>query len=375
MRQVSGKARSGSIDTTLALKAIQAVGTGVTIVDALAPDMPIVFINATFEKLTGYTAAEVMGRNCRFLHGDDCRQPELDTVRAALAAQKSVQVVLRNYRKDSSPFWNELTISPIYDEDGTVTHFVGVQEEVTEKVRLQLQIIQAAKLAALADLVTRAAHEINNPLAAISGHAQLLALHPDTQVQEDACAIRRMTDRASKIVNSLGSHAGPGDDSDKSVRLQDLNAVIQNALDTAIGSLQAAEVRISLALSEDLPLVSVNDSEIEQVIISLLSNAELALRDKPPAARLLSLRSALVVDSGRTFCSLTVSDTGTGISSAVLPRIFEPFFTGRDVGQGMGLGLYMSHIIVMAHGGKLTADSREGEGSTFTLLLPAADTI
>lgn len=374
MRQRSPKKRIGSVDSYLALQAIQAISTGVVIVDALAPDMPIVFINSAFERLTGYTPAETLGRNCRFLQGDDRHQTERNAVRDAIVSQKPVQVVLRNYRKDNSQFYNELTISPIRDEAGTVIYFVGVQEDVTEKVRLQLQIIQAAKLAALGDLATRAAHEINNPLAAISGHAQLLALHPDVQIQEDAQAIRQMTGRASKIVNALRSHARPGDRFDELAGPQELNTAIQSALVAATDSLHTAEVQISLALADDLPFVSVNASEIEQVVISLLSNAEQALRNKPPDARFLSLKSPLTVDSGRKFCSLTVSDTGTGISAAALPRIFEPFFSGRDIGQAMGLGLYMSHCIVMAHGGNLTVSSLESEGNTFTIFLPATQT-
>ncbi len=374
MRKRSPKAQSNTLDSSLALQAIRAVGTGVLIVEALAPDMPIVFVNPAFEKLTGYTASETLGRNCRFLQANDRSQPELDTVRAAILARRPVQVVLRNYRKDGSQFWNELTVSPIPNEAGTVTHFVGVQEDVTEKVRLQLQIIEAVKLAALGDLVTRAAHEINNPLAAISGHAQLLALHPDAQVQEDAQAIRQMTDRASRIVSSLRSHAEPGDKADKPMHPQDLNAVLRNALDNISHKLQAAEVKISLTLADNLPFVRMNASEIEQVIVSLLSNAELALRDKPPAARLLSLSSARTVEVGRGFCVITVRDTGVGIPAATLPRIFEPFFTSRDIGEGTGLGLYMSRSIVTAHGGRLIAESCEGEGSNFTVFLPAAET-
>lgn len=105
----------------------QALNAGVVISDALAPDMPVVFVNAMFEQMSGYPSAEILGRNCRFLQGTDTSQPGIDTIREAIKEQTNGFATLRNYRKDGALFINQLFISPVRDCAGTVTHFVGIQ--------------------------------------------------------------------------------------------------------------------------------------------------------------------------------------------------------------------------------------------------------
>ena len=105
----------------------QALNAGVVISDARAPDMPIVFVNAMFEHMSGFTSSEILGRNCRFLQGSDKDQPGIATIRSAIKAQTNGFASLRNYRKDGSLFLNQLFISPVRDNTGTVTHFVGIQ--------------------------------------------------------------------------------------------------------------------------------------------------------------------------------------------------------------------------------------------------------
>ena len=111
--------------------AVRSSVNGIVITDAALPDNPIVYVNPAFERTTGYSAKETLGRNCRFLQGDDRDQPVLDELRAALKEGRECRVVLRNYRKDGTSFWNELHVSPVYDEEGMITNFVGVQSDVT----------------------------------------------------------------------------------------------------------------------------------------------------------------------------------------------------------------------------------------------------
>lgn len=117
----------------LSNQAIAASTDGIVIADARKPDMPITYVNPAFERLTGYSSEEVVGRNCRFLQGNDTDQPALQELRKALRDGKGCKVVLANYRKDGTGFWNELSISPIYDADGNLTHFVGIQSDITER--------------------------------------------------------------------------------------------------------------------------------------------------------------------------------------------------------------------------------------------------
>lgn len=114
-------------------RAIAACSEGIVITDPNQPDDPIVYVNSAFERTTGYVAEEVLGRNCRFLQGEDCDQPPLDELRAALREGRVCRVVLKNYKKDGTPFWNELSVSPVRDEEGQLVNFVGVQKDVTER--------------------------------------------------------------------------------------------------------------------------------------------------------------------------------------------------------------------------------------------------
>ncbi|OLP15798.1 GGDEF domain-containing protein [Leptolyngbya sp. 'hensonii'] len=114
-------------------RAISASSNGIVLTDANQPDCPIIYVNPAFESITGYTAEEVNGRNCRFLQGVDVKQPHLLELRAALQEHRECHVTLRNYRKDGTPFWNELYVAPVFDSEGLVTHFVGIQTDITQR--------------------------------------------------------------------------------------------------------------------------------------------------------------------------------------------------------------------------------------------------
>ena len=117
--------------------AVRSSGNGVVITDATLPDNPIVYVNPAFELMTGFSAEEAVGRNCRFLQGLDTDQPALDELRVAIRESCECRVVLRNYKRDGALFWNELSVSPVYDEEGRLTNFVGVQNDITERKRVE----------------------------------------------------------------------------------------------------------------------------------------------------------------------------------------------------------------------------------------------
>jgi PAS domain S-box-containing protein len=119
---------------------------GVTLSDPDLPDNPIVYANEIFERMTGYSRDEIVGRNCRFLQADDRDQEALDEIRAALADQRPVEVTLRNYRKDGKLFYNRLSIRPLLDPDGRVIYYLGVQYDVTEQVEAQQEIERLTRL-------------------------------------------------------------------------------------------------------------------------------------------------------------------------------------------------------------------------------------
>lgn len=124
------------ISASLLARAVDQSVDGITIADARQPDMPLIYVNAGFEKMTGYREAEVLGKNCRFLQGDEQAQPARQVLREAISKGEGCIVMLRNYRKDGTLFFNEFNISPVKDEAGEITHYIGVQKDVTARVEM-----------------------------------------------------------------------------------------------------------------------------------------------------------------------------------------------------------------------------------------------
>ena len=129
----------------LLARAFESSQSGMLIADLGQPDMPSIYVNAAFQRLTGYDAEEILGRNCRFLQGTDTRQPEIDIIREAIARRTECNVVLRNYRKDGGVFWHQLTLAPVHDADGRATHYIGVSTDLTERRRYEAELAYLAR--------------------------------------------------------------------------------------------------------------------------------------------------------------------------------------------------------------------------------------
>ena len=157
LREADGQRGRRQAESALRLRelAIDAATNAIFIVDAQAPDQPIVHVNRAFETMTGYGVEESIGRNCRFLEGPDSDQPELERLRQAIATGSEASVLLRNYRKDGTLFWNQLQISPVRDEAGAVTHFVGIQSDVTELKNYQVELEYRANYDGLTGLANK----------------------------------------------------------------------------------------------------------------------------------------------------------------------------------------------------------------------------
>ena len=156
----------------------RSVTSGISVASATEKDFPLVYVNPAFEVMTGYSLEDIEGKNCRFLQGDNHDQPGLTLIREALLARRETVAIIQNFKKDGTPFWNELSLSPITDRDGVVTHFVGIQNDVTARVAFEDALRDSEKLAAVGRLAASIAHEINNPLATVT-NLVYLARHED----------------------------------------------------------------------------------------------------------------------------------------------------------------------------------------------------
>jgi signal transduction histidine kinase len=230
----------------------------------------------------------------------------------------------------------------------------------------QAQLVEAQKLAAIGQLGAGVAHEINNPLTGILGNAQLLlekwptddaSREPLEKIEQLA---RRCRDVTLKLLRFSQQRAEPD------FEALDLNRVVTDALALAEGQVRATGIALEVALAEPAPRVRGDAGHLAQVVLNLLSNARTACLGRPGRRIALSTR----VRDGEV--DLLVRDDGKGIAPELLPHIFEPFFTTKDLWSNVGLGLSVSWRIVEEHGGRIRVESVPGEGSTFTVTLPAA---
>lgn len=261
-----------------------------------------------------------------------------------------------------------ITTAPLRDSAGRISEIVELAQEVTQQKLEQARLIRTEQLAAVGELASNIAHEVNNPIAIMGGKARLLLSRfggqvPDT-VQRDLDRIVELSDRVAGIAKGLLSYARPSPGARKPLAIRE---PVERALQLAKQKPGLGPIRWSVRINEALPLVQANPQELEQVFLNLLLNA----LDAMPEGGELGVVVEICPDGGAEHVCVTVSDTGPGIPDDVQERIFEPFFSTKPEGRGTGLGLSICHGLVKSHGGKIELSSRLGEGARFTVRLPA----
>jgi two-component system, cell cycle sensor histidine kinase and response regulator CckA len=321
----------------------------------------IEYVNPAFERVTGYSREEAVGESPRILKSGNQDAAFYQDLWRTITAGRTWHGHFVNRRKAGTLYEEDATITPIRDERGEVVNFVAIKRDVSREVELQQQLVHAQKMEAVGRLAGGIAHDFNNLLQAMLG--QLAVLRQRVTIPDDHAArsfgeLDELVRRGAALTRQLLLFSRR----ETSLRERvDLNDAVRGA-----ASLLRRIVRENVTIDTELapaPLPVVADrAQLDQVLMNLAVNASDAMASGG--------RMTLRTEGDETHVRLVVADTGCGMSDVVRAHVFEPFFTTKAVGKGTGLGLSVVHGIVTAHGGRLEVESREGEGATFTVLLP-----
>jgi PAS domain S-box-containing protein len=265
-------------------------------------------------------------------------------------------------RKDDSTITVDLKVRPVYGPDGSVIYLEGFAEDVSEKEKMEQQLLQAEKLSSLGGILSGVAHELNNPLTSIIGNAQLLMRKSITEdIREKLEIIQMESLRSSKIIQGLLAFARKHKPERRQIRV---NNVIREAYRLREYDLRVSNINMKLELSDHIPPTHADPYQLQQVFINLINNAHDALTEIGGGS--LIIRSW--IRDGEI--AVEFVDDGPGIPKDIQQYIFDPFFTTKEVGKGTGLGLSVAYGIVSEHGGTIGVKSEPGSGATFTIGLP-----
>ncbi len=313
----------------------------------------------------GFQQSQILGHPLP----DLCAAPRRAALREALAAVARGQQVdnfdLSLVRGDGVSSQFSVNLSPISGEDGRVSSIVVVMTDVTDSAMLRSKLVHAEKMAAVGQLVSGVAHEVNNPLTAILGFTDLLMENPEIpeNARRDLRVILQEAQRTKQIVQNLLSFARQMPPQRQPVQL---NSILQRTVHLRSYDFISHGVQVVERLDEALPAVIGDSHQIQQVFLNILNNAYDAVREtaKPARIEIMSARAG-------AFVEISFRDNGMGIADP--ERIFDPFFTTKDVGKGTGLGLSICYGIVHEHGGEIVCHNNlNSEGATFTVRLPIA---
>jgi len=364
--------------------AIMSSTQGILIVDARHPDMPLVFVNEGFERNTGYIASEVIGVNCRILHNKENSQSELDKLRARLKKGMPAEVTLRNFKKDGTPFWNRLRVTPLHDANGQLTHFVGVQTDITAQKDYEEALHKSKEEAesanrAKSDFIATMSHEIRTPMQCIMGYSELLS---KTQLSEKQAGLLKVihdqNELLLQIINDILDFS----------KIQSGKLILENipfdlwecveCVETMFLELaRKKQLRLDVKMDESLPNIVMGDPvRIRQILINLTANALKFTQNGGVSIRVACCTDGIknISDEIPAHIRFSVQDTGIGIAAEKQQHLFNPFnqidsTITRKYG-GSGMGLVISKRLCELMSGEISVKSELGRGSLFEFIIP-----
>jgi two-component system NtrC family sensor kinase len=324
-------------------------------------DSKFVYTNARFQNNTGYTENELYGMDSMTLVLPEDRDKVRENAIQMLKGKYIPSYEFRLIHKDGSIKWELERVAPI-DYHGQKVIIASCQD-ITERKEMEEQLIVTDRLASIGELVSGVAHEINNPLTGVIGLSDLLLTrNMEADAREDLQMINKEAHRIAQIVKNLLTFARKHPQEKKPLNIKD---VINMVLELRAYEQRVHNIKVITVFPDDIPLIMANSFQLMQVFINLITNAEYFMIETKGKGTL-----TISISWTEDYLRASFVDEGPGIPSNILGKIFNPFFTTKDVGRGTGLGLSICHGIITEHKGRIWAESEGGKGATFRIELP-----
>ncbi len=334
----------------------------------------IEYVNPKLTQMTGYGPEELYGKTPRIFQGDTPAEVFAEMWRT-ISSGATWEGTIHNRKKTGELFWERVTIAPIRNKAGDITHYLAVKDDITKQLQIEEQLRHSQRLDSIGQLAGGIAHDFNNVLTVIGGYACLVEGQLD-KAQLDTSMVKEVSaavERATTLTRGLLAFSRK---KQMETRDHDLNLVI-SGVRKMLDRLITEDITLVTTLIEHPLSVRIDVGEIEQVLINLVTNA----RDAMPSGGTIAISTSLqTIDldyvavhgygSPGTYAMIAVSDTGTGMDKETCSRIFDPFFTTKEVGRGTGLGLAIAYGIFKQHNGLINVYSEPGVGTTFKAYLP-----
>ena len=335
-----------------------------------------IYISPSVKNVLGYNQADLLGVPFRSLvHPDNLFVIDEATRRHHLYGDQPIGNEEYRFRNASGEWrWLVSTGTPMREKDENAFNFIGIARDITESKKAEEERHQleeksqvASRLAAMGEMAAGIAHEINNPLTGVIGYSQIMLARENIpeDIKGDLRLIAGSSQRVAEIVKRLLTFTRQ---TKPAKSLVNLNELINDTLKLRDYVLKTANIKVFTQFDQDLPLSVVDPGQLQQVFLNLIVNAEQAMREAHG-------KGILTISTKKQDNNIYISfqDNGPGITEQNKAHLFEPFFTTKAPGEGTGLGLSLSHSIILAHNGKITVESKSGYGATFIIELPVIE--
>ncbi len=321
----------------------------------------MVYVNPAMEKASGYSKEELLGKNPNILSSNKLSKDFWEKVWRKILSGKVWAGQLENKKKNGTSFYADSIISPIFDNDGSTAGYLGVHNEISNNnvIRDHLQCIQ--RLGSFGTLTAGIAHEVGNPLTSISSLTQLIQKTTNDKIIIDKLElVKNQVNRISNILRQLVDFSRPVLNNIETV---EINKVLIKAVNMVKIGNDFNKIQYITNLDESIPEVKFSADQLMQVFINLLFNAVDAI----------GMNEGIIIIITKKFnehLEISIGDSGSGIPPEKINKIFQPFYSTKQEGKGIGLGLWVSYGIIRNMGGDIFVESKENFGSEFKIVLP-----